>query len=429
MLKAITGFLTSMKAGIAVMTVLAVLSLLGALIPQGGTHEAYVGHFGSARGNVIWYTGLGDLYRSFYYSGLLVFLCVMVLACALKRLPGQIRQAAGREVITDEVRLRKMPCNAELELDVDAEEAGLHAAEICRKRLYMARSESRDGRIFIFASRAAFARYGSFLLHVSFVFLLAGGVAFTRFGQRSFEDVPVGGEFTLPGLDEAVVIVDDFEVISDRHGRVSDYVCSVILTENGKPLLVKDISPNHPLEYKGREVFLVSYEQNFEVLQGLVVSVLSREGETVVPVLYLPFGSPLEVPGANLFIEAIDAVMPFVRLTYPAGETEDVRLDREAAAFTGDGNLGFEVIHGVPSVLVMLEVVREPGEWLVVTGLVLLTAGSFICLYLSHRRIWFILKSLPDRKCRVVIGGSTSRNNEGFRGEFEHIRRTLDELS
>lgn len=427
--KAITGFLTSTRAGIAVMAILAVFSLLGALIPQGGTHEAYVQFLGSTRGNIIWYTGLGDVYRTPYFSALLVLLCLMVLACALKRLPGQVRQARDRKFVVEEARLEKMPCHATLDLDVDAEEAALHAAEICRKRLYRIRTGERGGDLLVFASRAALARYGSFLLHVSFIFLLAGGIAFTRLGYRSYEDVRLGGEFGLPGLAEAAVVVDDFEVVQDRNGQVSDYVCSVIVTEGSRPVLVQDIRPNHPLEYRGREVFLVSYEQDFESLQGFVISVHGSDGEKLVPVLYLPFGSPLEIPGVNLFIEAVDAVVPYVRVTYPAGETEDVRLDFEEDVYTADGNLGFSVIHGVPSVHVTLEVVQEPGEWLVMTGLTLLTVGSFVCLYLSHRRIWFILKSLPDRKCRVIFGGSASRNAAAFRGEFEHVRRTLDELS
>ena len=134
-----------MRAGIVVMTVLAVLSLLGALIPQGGTHEAYVDFYGSTRGNLIWYTGLGDVYRAPYFSALLILLCAMVLACALKRLPGQVRQAMAAEFVRDEDRILHMPGHADLELDVDAEEAALHAAEICRKRLYRTRTQNLNG--------------------------------------------------------------------------------------------------------------------------------------------------------------------------------------------------------------------------------------------------------------------------------------------
>ncbi len=428
MYRAISRFLTSARAAVAVMAVLAVLSLLGALIPQGGSHEAYVQAFGSFWGGLLWSSRLADVYGSFYYFGLLALLCVMVFACSLRRLPSRMRVAATREFIQAEERIGNMPCHAALELDVDAEEAALHAAEICRRRLYLTRIENRSGDFLIFASKAGFARYGSFLLHVSFIFLLAGGIAFTRFGYRSHEDVPIGGKFALPGLDEAVVVVEDFEVVLDEYNRISDYVCSVILTERGRPVLVKNIRPNHPLEHDGREVFLVSYEQDFEKLQGYVVSILDRDGNTLVPVLYLPFGEPLGVGEVNLTIESVEAVVPHVRITYPAGEIEHVRLDPGTPAFTGDGNLGFSVIHGVPTVYVTLEVVREPGEWLVVTGLALLTAGTFICLYLSHRRIWFIVKNLPDRKSLVTFGGNASRNPEAFRGEFDRIRRTLEEL-
>jgi cytochrome c biogenesis protein len=428
-LKAVTGFLTSPRAGIVVMAALAVLSLLGAFIPQGGTYDDYLEAFGPGRAAVIWYTGLADVYRSAYYSGLLVLLCIMVFACALKRLPGQYRQAARREFIADAGRLEQMPAHAGLELDVDAEEAGLHAAEICRKRLYRVYRKDTGSGYAVYASRAGFARYGSFLLHVSFIFLLAGGIAFTRLGQRSYEYVPVGGGFALPGMEEAEVLVQDFQVIYDEFDRVSDFVCSVVLTEDDRPVALKDIRPNHPFKYRGREVFLVSYNQDFERLQGLVVSVHGRSGETLVPVLYLEYGSPLEVPGVGLTIEAVDALVPQVRLVYPAGEVEDLMLEPDATVFTRDGNLGFSLIHGVPSIYVTLEVVREPGEWLVVTGLALLTLGTFACLYLSHRRIWFIVKSLPGDKSHVIFGGSASRNPEAFTGEFERIRRTLEELS
>ena len=428
MLRAVWGFLTSARAGIVVMAVLAVLSLLGAYIPQGGTREAYVEAFGSLRGEVIWRTGLGDLFRSTYYSGLLVLLSAMVLACALKRLPGQVRQAASREFISEEGRIERMPCHADLDLDVDAEEAALHVVEICGKRLYRTRMRPEGGCFLGFASKAAFARYGSFLLHVSFIFLLAGGVAFTRFGYRSVERVVKGGEFGLPGLAEAAVVVDDFEVVHGEDGRVSDYVCSVVVTEGGRPVLVEAIRPNHPLAYKGRQVFLVSYDQDFEVLEGLVVSVHDRDGGKIVPSLYLPFGRPVELSDVGLVFEAVDAVVPYLRITYPAGEVESIELGPGAPSFTADGNLGFSLVHGVPSVVVTLEVVNEPGEFLVIAGLALLTAGSFICLYLSHRRLWFIVKDLPAGRSRVVFGGGASRNMEAFRAEFERIRRTLDEL-
>jgi len=428
-LNAILGFFTSTRAGIAVMAVLAVLSLLGAIIPQGGSHEAYAHVFGPGWGNLIWYSGLGDVYRSVYYSVLLILLCVMVFGCSLRRLKLRVRQARSRELVSDENRIQHMPCHAELDLDVDPDEAALHVIEICGKRFYRTYRGGGDGRFFLLSSKRGFARYGSFLLHVSFIFLLAGGIAFTRFGMRAYKDVAVGGHFDIPGLNGVEATVNDFRVLYDDSDRVSDYICDITLSEGGRPVLVKRVSPNHPLDYMGHEVFLNSYEQDFESLEGYVLSVSGRDGEVLVPVLYLPFGSPLEVPGANLIVETMDALVPYLRITYPAGEVEKLRLEPDVTAYTNDGNLGFSVVHGVPSIVVTLEVVREPGEWLVITGLVLLTAGSFVCLYLSHRRIWFILRGLPDRKARLIFGGNSSRNMEGFRSEFERIRRTLEELS
>jgi hypothetical protein len=48
---------------------------------------------------------------------------------------------------------------------------------------------------------------------------------------------------------------------------------------------------------------------------------------------------------------------------------------------------------------------------------------------LSHRRIWFIVTGLPGGKAGIAFGGGASRNPEGFAGEVEEVRRTLDELA
>ena len=94
-----------------------------------------------------------------------------------------------------------------------------------------------------------------------------------------------------------------------------------------------------------------------------------------------------------------------------------------------EGRYQFVVMYGVPAVLVTLEIVREPFQFLIITGLALLTAGTSISLYLSHRRIWFIVTGLPGGKTKVSFGGGASRNPDGFAVEFEAVRRTLDELA
>jgi cytochrome c biogenesis protein len=424
--------LTNTRVGIAVMAILAVLCLLGATIPQGGSQADYIEVYGRLRGGAIWALGLADVFRASYFTALLVLLCVMVCACSLKRLPQSIRLASEKSFVFEEKRVRGMPQSADLTVDVDAEEATLHAIDIARRHLY-AVSRAGHGHVSaLFATKAAFSRYGSTMLHLSFIFLLAGGIAVTRFGWHAYREVSVGTEFALTrsGADSVAVRVDDFDIDYDERGNISDYVCRVSVEEGGAVALKYSIRPNHPLRLSGREVYLNSYREDPQEAQGFAVTVYDSLGNAVIPHLYIPMGKPVYLDELKAVARADMGVVPSIRVAFDDGtiETHPIRL---SLAEPGDGGSGytFVLMYVVPSVIVILEIVREPGQWLIITGLALLTLGAFMSLYLSHRRIWIIVMPLADAKARVVAGGSASRNREAFGREFGGIMEALNELA
>ncbi|MFH1314486.1 MAG: cytochrome c biogenesis protein ResB [Candidatus Eisenbacteria bacterium] len=436
-LRGAIGILTSTRVGVAVMAVLAVWSLLGAVIPQGGEPDAYVGAYGELRGRLVLALGLNGVFHSAYFAGLLIFLCIMVFACSLKRLPRKMRLAHSREFIFDEDRIAGMPNRGDLVLDHDEEESWLHVVDICRRRLYSVSlrageaPEAGGAPHAVFASKMGLSRYGSFILHLSFIFLLAGGISGTRLGSRYLEEVRVGEDLTLrAGGDQFAVSVEDFTVEFDDRDRVSDYVCEVSYRDERDGLTWYRIRPNHPLRYVGNEVFLVSFSEDPSVPEGFVVSVYDSAGQVILPHFFagVCIGDYYEELGAT--VKAVHGVVPSLTLIFDDGRVETHIIERDpSAAGAGESPYSFVLVHAVPSLAVLLEVVREPGQSLIIGGLALLTLGSFVSLYLSHRRIWFILMPLPGQKTRVVFGGRANRNGEGFTREFESIKDTLDELS
>jgi cytochrome c biogenesis protein len=423
-IRVLLRFLTSTKVGIVVMAVLAVLSLIGASVPQGAPHEAYVAAYGKFWGNLVWYPGFTDIFRADYFTALLILLCLMVFLCSLRRLPHKVSVARRKEFVFDRGRIDDMPCRADLVLDVEGEEAALHVKDICKRRFYSVSSTSRGGVDALFASKMAFSRYGSFILHLSFIFLLVGGITTTRLGFRYYREVVVGDEFTLPvsGGEEVTVMVEDFNVEFDENDNISDFICDVALARDLDIVLRYSIRPNHPLKYRGREIYLQSYE---EVMDGFVVTVYDSLGRVLIPHLFLSIEEPIYVEQLEATARIDLGLVPTVRLLPDAGGVETYivqeSLDRHAYRFV--------VMYVVPSVAVSLEIVKEPFQGFIIAGLALLTLGTFISLYLSHRRFWFMVTPLPDRKARVVFGGSANRNRIGFEQEFEAIRETLDELA
>ena len=414
------------------MMVLALLSLLGAIIPQGGSGEAYVNVYGRLWGRVIWSLGLSDVFRANYFTFLLVLLCIMVFACALKRLPRRVGLASGRPFIFDEKRLARMPQAGEITVDLEEEEAVLHVVDVCRRRHYRTfrkREEAGEG---VFASKAGYSRYGSFILHLSFIFLLAGGVTSTRLGSRYLREIRVGESFplTVSGTDSTVVRVEDFTVETDEMDRLSDYVCEVTLESGDRILSRHRIRPNHPLVREGIEIFLVSYTEDVARPEAFALSVYDSLGNVVAPHVFAAVDVRNYIEEMEGAIQATLGVLPGVRFFPDTGGVQSYMVQRDVLPpGEVEGRYQFVVMYGVPAVLVTLEIVREPFQGLIIAGLALLTVGSFMSLYLSHRRIWFIVTGLPGGKARIAFGGGTSRNPEGFAGEFEGVRRTLDELA
>ena len=430
--KAIFALLTSTKLGIVVMVLLALLSLVGVTVPQGGSPETYREMYGSFRGGLVSTLGISNLFRTDYFAFLLIFLCVMVFACALRRLPKAVRLASRKGFLFDEERLRGFPERAEVTVDLDLDEAVLHVADVCKHRYYATRRSGDGGRTAIFASKAGFARYGSFILHLSFIFLLAGGIAIARYGRHTYREVRVGTGIVLErtGADSTVLRVDDFYVETDEMDRLSDYVCETALERGDSILRHYLIRPNHPLKYRGTEVFLSSYAEDTERPEAFAVSVYDSLGDLVAPHVFAPVGSRLYVDELHGSIEGTMGVLPGVRLFHDDGRVESFVLKRDVAPpEEAGGEYQFVVMYGIPSLIVTLEVVREPFQGLLIAGLVLLTGGVFVSLYLSHRRIWFIVTGTEDGRSRIVFGGNASRNPEGFSDEFRHVRRTLDELA
>lgn len=427
-----TNLLTSTKVAVGLMIVLALVSLLGATIPQGQEHGFYVRAYGVPFAGLVRALRLDHIFRTDYYTALLVVLCVMVVACSLKGLPNKIRASRPPKFTYDADALLSMTCSAKLTLAVDREEARLHIADIARKRFYGVRSETKDGVLSLVASKAGFSRYGSSILHLSFIFLLVGGIVLTRLGTRAYETARVGEEFDLAvrGGESLKVAIENFDVEFDRRNNVSDFICDVALRGEQGVLARATIRPNHPLKYGGKEIYLMSYEQDEETPEGFFTSLYDSAGTLVVPHLYVGITAPSYIDEIGATVQAGGGSAPRVTVRFDDGHMEfDFIRQTRATEKSAAAGYQFVMMYPVPSVFVTLEVVEEPGQWLILVGFALLSLGVFASLYLSHRAVMFVVKPLPGERTEVVMGGRANRNRDGLAGEFETLRRTLEELS
>lgn len=104
-----------MRTAVLLLGLCALASMAGTLLVQGLAIEDYVAKFGPFWAQVLWYAGLTDVFRAWWFVGILGFLLTSVSVCLVRNGPMIYRQIflpkrvpVGKAVAVDEVRLREI---------------------------------------------------------------------------------------------------------------------------------------------------------------------------------------------------------------------------------------------------------------------------------------------------------------------------------
>jgi cytochrome c biogenesis protein len=71
-----------------------------------------------------------------------------------------------------------------------------------------------------------------------------------------------------------------------------------------------------------------------------------------------------------------------------------------------------------------LQVKKDPGVWIVISGFVLLLIGLTATFYTSHRKIWLWMGP-TEAGGKVLVAGKSSKNSLAFEQEFHHFCERL----
>ena len=97
---ALREFFSSLKLAIFLMITMAILATVGTVIQQGERPEVYIKEYGETA--YWWFVKLGfiDIYHTWYFSSILVLLCINSLTCFQQRFP-----AIWRSIRQDKVNV------------------------------------------------------------------------------------------------------------------------------------------------------------------------------------------------------------------------------------------------------------------------------------------------------------------------------------
>ena len=161
--------LSSMRFAVALLTILAVASIIGTVIVQNRPIQDYVVLYGTFWSQVFDFLGLYDVYSSLWFIVILIFLVLSTALCLWRNVPSFVAE------------MRTFRPNAKLEtLSFSQNISGSLKAEIAEQYLkaqgFQTQTIQREDGVLIAAKKGSLAKFGYIFAHIALIVICLGGL-------------------------------------------------------------------------------------------------------------------------------------------------------------------------------------------------------------------------------------------------------------
>jgi cytochrome c biogenesis protein len=414
----------------------------------------------AGRPGVLWaYRSLElyDLFHSWWFTLLLASLALNLIACSLERLPRIWFLVRFPEKRLDSVKGLRFKAQGPSAVAAEALEGQLRARGFVLERL----PDEGDGAVRLFGEKGRYARFGVWVVHLSLLLVLGGGVFGRLTAFEGTADVPQnngetdamlvrkpdGSAYRKRLTDEAGNIFnvrcEEFRLKEFEPGRPKAFESDLRLFErqadgsSGRELAHQTITVNHPLRYGGLTFYQASYRPLDQQTRAKVTlvdkvshasrSLLVGPGEPIDAadgVRYALVGYQDDFAGQGPAVEVVRSEwspgVPVAKDEGPPGaRTTTFWVFSKAPEFDAKNRddrfaLSFEKL--TPLYATGLQIAKDPSTPVIYLGCFLLFAGIGIAFYSSHKRVWAKLSAGS-----LQLGGAAHRNAEVFGEEFEAL--------
>jgi cytochrome c biogenesis protein len=441
-------FFISRRTGLVLILLIGVLSLVGTVLEQAPADvrsdpQSYASWVDSVRSTYGGWTGvlrtlgLFTVFSSWAFLGIIALLTTSILACSIHRTPVLWRRATRPRTRMHDTFFDR----AALHVDVDspsAPDGALTAVRdvLRRKHFRTVEAAVEDGWA-VYADQYRWAPFGSIAAHLGLVVVLVGAVvsANTGFKDTQFA-APVGTRVEVGHGTGLTVEALSFSDTYYDNGSPKDYASTIVLYRGATQVARRTIRVNQPLSYGG----VSFYQSFFGTAAGIKVTDPTGKvvSDTAVPLSWRTQDGKhtlgqLTVPGTDLKVYVVAPASGEVDPSIQAGQVqlEVYRNGSEAAVATQVISQGTPAqIAGLTFTFVRerqftgLIVARDPGQWLVWIGALLLIGGIFAVFGFPHRRIWLQIR--PGERGSTIRCASHLRHDAAFEPRFRALAADIE---
>lgn len=463
-LQSVWRFLASLKLTVVLLLCLALLSIVGTVIPQNLSMQTYIAKYGLFGYQLFALLDIVDMYHSWWFVGLLLMLVINIVVCSIDRLETTWRVIFPKTRNFDLAAYQRRKSRLDFQIARSAADINAIYQRFLSKRFRYHRLETMDSGFAIVAERGRWTRMGVYIVHLSVVVMLLGGLIGSRFGFEGFVKIAEGESadavvlnrsgqnFTLPFS----IRCDDFDVqFYKGTQRPKEFRSRLSLVQDGREVVTKEIVVNDPLRYNGIGIYQSSYEPIDDGHPTLSADI-DPEGTFALSIRSVEsgleytrnaaIGEAINMPEGlgTLVLKRFDPQAQFREMALGPALVGEL-TDRENNSLTITLPLQFPrfdaMRRGVmvisvstpvtapqpPRYFTGLQVVYDPGVGVVYLGFVLMIAGCLVTFFMSHQQVVVIIRT-QKKGVAVTVSGKANKNKVGFVMKLQRMAGHLEQL-
>ncbi|MGD2269194.1 MAG: cytochrome c biogenesis protein ResB [Desulfobacterales bacterium] len=458
-------FFAAVRLTIILLLSLAITSIIGTLIPQNENPADYVRAFGEFGYRFMDLLGLFDMYHSWWFQSLLLMLTINVVVCSLDRISTTWKVIFTRNPSLNISGFKRRKNKEEFTTNHAPEELKKVFEPLISKRFGYHRMDALGNGYYLYAEKRRWTRLGVYIVHMSVLLLLVGGLIGSIFGFEGFVNIAEGdtvdrikirntNKWHMLGFE---IRCDDFDVTFYDTGMPKEFRSSLTIMEQGQPVLQKDIIVNDPLRYKGINFFQSSYGQlppqkkDIALPEEIPLSFKSKQTGMIYRET-LKIGQAVDIPeGLGKFVikefrrsfsfRGKDLGETLIGTLTPAdGNEVEVALplrfpsfdrmspifnpSRKDTVFISVEDFKVPQQATVPKFYTGLQVTKDPGVWVVYIGFILMIIGFYITFFMSHQRIYVEITPRGNSS-KITVVGTSNKNKLGMQQKVKKISDLL----
>lgn len=446
-MKSFLKFFSQVKLAIVLLIIITCASILGTLIPQQRSAAEYAVRYGQIA-NLFIRLQLTTLYHSWWFIGLLFLIALNIIICTLTRLSPKLRKAFQPKLRFEPKNINVLKIKEKFKKNWNLARTKEVLGKEFSTRHYRLKEEKKEDRSFLLARKKILGLFGSDVVHLGLLIILAGGIISGLGGFKTDLTLFEGQVLPVPKADFNLRL-DKFETDYYPNGSVRDWKSTLTVLENERPLLSKIVEVNHPLAYQGFVFYQDSYGWDWKS-PSLEIWAKKRNDPSFLRKLEFKVGQRVSLEGENIQLIALHFLPDFVindkneiasRSNEPNNPAAFIEgWQDEERIFSGwifakfpdfarihsekETDLTFELKDFKSSQFSVIQAAKDPGVNLIWVGCGFLMLGLALAFYWPTREIRVILEE-SQGKTEVTAGGIASKNRDAFQSEFEKIMNSM----